>query len=117
MFAPFDRDCKPSSRSARVVGGVIGDLLRPRKQTEKGTRRVIGVLLQAFAKGMLRGRFGQMTALPIPVTHELISVFVNSCQGTTDSISCFTREPTTFFLAFLIFFLNLFLKFGRTSGS
>jgi hypothetical protein len=63
MFAPFDRDCKPSSRSARVVGGVIGDQLRPRKQTEKGTRRVIGVLLQAFAKGMRRGRFGQMAAL------------------------------------------------------
>jgi hypothetical protein len=63
MFAPFDRDCKPSSRSARVVYGVIGDQLRPRKQTEKGTPAVIGVLLQAFAKGMLRGRFGQMTAV------------------------------------------------------
>ncbi|MDX6458800.1 MAG: hypothetical protein QOE55_2497 [Acidobacteriaceae bacterium] len=54
---------------------------------------------------------------PIPVTHELISVFVKSYQGTTDSISCVTREPTTFCLGFFIFFWNLFFKLGRASRS
>jgi hypothetical protein len=33
---------------------------------------------------------------PIPVIHELISIFVKSYQGMTDSISCVTREPTIF---------------------
>src|SRR5471030_2601000 len=37
MFAPFDRDCKPSSRSARAVDGVIGDRLKPHKQTGRAT--------------------------------------------------------------------------------
>jgi hypothetical protein len=49
----------------------------------------------------MNGRFA-----PIPVTHELISVFVKSYQRTPAPISCVTREPTTFCLGFFYFFLE-----------
>ncbi len=52
-----------------------------------------------------RRRFGQCPLrAPIPVTHELMSVLSKSYQGTTNSISCVTREPTAFCLDFFIFF-------------
>src|SRR5258708_7393447 len=54
-----------------------------------------------------RRRFGQCPLrAPIPVTHELMSVLSKSYQGTTNSISCVTREPTAFCLDFFIFFLE-----------
>jgi hypothetical protein len=48
----------------------------------------------------------QLNPPPIPVTHELMSVLSKSYQGTTNSISCVTREPITFCLGFFYFFLE-----------
>jgi hypothetical protein len=46
----------------------------------------------------------QLNRPPIPVTHELISVFVKSNQRTPDPIPCVTREPKIFSLGFFYFF-------------
>jgi hypothetical protein len=50
---------------------------------------------------------GSVSCVNAQHPHELIGVFVKSYQGTTDSVSCDTREPTTFCLVlFFIFFLE-----------
>ena len=54
----------------------------------------------------MRIAYERLLCAPIPVTHELISVFVKSYSERQTFLSCVMREPTFFCLGFCLFFLE-----------